>query len=325
MTVMITGAGLLATHAAKALVDGGNAVLFYDVAPSEAYIRLVMEDRPFTLERGDVLDLPQMLHAIDRHGVTGMVHTAAFLPETARDRPFMATRVTVEGTVNTLEAHRLAKLGRYVLCSTIGIYEMAASSTAPWEEDRAIGPDTFYGCLKLSAEVIALHYQQAYGVDVVAPRFCPVYGLGQWYASAGAMFMATCVEGPALGKPVLIDRPFTNTNQYMYVEDAARAIVLCYTVRNPAERAINVSAGVLHTAPQVIEAVKSVVPGAKVDITPDAWAASKDRCFVDQPFSLKRAGAVLGFAPKLTLEASIAHYAGQVRRRAQHDRQGNAD
>ncbi len=316
MTVMITGAGLLATHAAKALADAGEAVFFYDVAPSESYIRLVMEDRPFQLERGDVLDLPQMLHAIDRHHVTGIVHTAAYLPETAKDRPFMATRVTVEGTVNTLEAHRIAKLGRYVLCSTIGIYELAAPSSAPWEEDRPIGPDTFYGCLKLSAEVIALHYQKAYGVDVVAPRFCPVYGLGQWYASAGALFMATCVEGPALGKPVLIDTPFTNTNQYLYVDDAAHAIVLSYHVKNPAERAINISAGLLHTAPQVIEAVKTVIPDANVTITPSAWAASQDRSFVDQPFSLKRARAVLGFSPRISLENAIAHYARQVRRRA---------
>lgn len=316
MTVMITGAGLLAAHAAKALVDAGSDVLFYDVAPSEPYLRLVMADRPFKLERGDVLDLPQMLHTIQRHGVSGMVHTAAFLPETAKDRPFMATRVTVEGTVNTLEAHRLSKLDRYVLCSTIGIYESNQPSSAPWEEDRAINPDTFYGCLKLSAEVIALHYQKAYGVDVVAPRFCPVYGLGQWYASAGAMFMANCVEGPALGRPVLIDKPFANTNQYLYVEEAARAILLSYTVRSPIERAINISAGMLHTAPQVIEAVRTVIPGAKIDIAPQTWSESKDRRFVDQPFSLKRAKAVLGFAPKLTLEQSIAHYAEQVRRRA---------
>lgn len=124
MTILITGARLLAAHAAKALIEAGETVLFYDVAPSEPYLRLVLEDRPFKLQRGDVLDLPQLLHTISRHGVSGMVHTAAFLPETAKDRPFMATRVTVEGTVNTLEAHRIAALGRYVLCSTIGIYDM---------------------------------------------------------------------------------------------------------------------------------------------------------------------------------------------------------
>lgn len=74
---MITGAGLLATHAAKVLIDAGETVVFYDVAPSEAYIRLVLEDRPYALERGDVLDLPQMLHVIDRHRVTGTVQAAA--------------------------------------------------------------------------------------------------------------------------------------------------------------------------------------------------------------------------------------------------------
>jgi nucleoside-diphosphate-sugar epimerase len=151
----------------------------------------------------------------------------------------------------------------------------------------------------------------------MAPRFCPVYGLGQWYASGGAMFMASCIEGPALGKPVVIDTPFANLNQYLYVEDAARAITLCYAAKDPAARAINIGSGELHTAPQVIEAVQKVIPGARIEIAPETWAASKDRRLVDQPFSLNRARAVLGFAPRLTLEDAVAHYAAQTRRRAQ--------
>ena len=316
MTILITGAGLLAAHAAKQLIDAGESVVFYDVAPSEPYLRTVLEARPFTLVRGDVLDLPLLLQTIERHRVRGMIHSAAYLPDAAKERPFMATRVTVEGTVNTLEAHRIAKLGRYVLCSTIGLYDMDTPSSAPWEEDRAIGPNTYYGCLKLSAEVIALHYAKDYGVDVIAPRFCPVYGLGQWYGSAGAQFMARCVEGPALGRAVTIDEPFSNTNQYLYIEEAARVLLLCYRVANPAERAINISAGVLHTGPEVIETVKRVIPGARIEISPAAWAASKDRKFVDQPFSLKRARDVLGFVPTMSLAESITHYAAQVRRRA---------
>lgn len=317
MTVLITGAGLLATHAGKALADTGDRIVFYDVAPSEPYIRQVMEDRPFTVVRGDVLDLPHLMQTIAREKVTGFVHTAAYLPETARERPFMATRVTVEGTVNTLEAHRLAGLGRYVLCSTIGIYDATVDTGRPMEEDQPIGPDSFYGCLKLSSEVIALHYQKAYGVDVMAPRFCPVYGLGQWYSSGGAIFMARCVEGPALGRPVVIDKPFSNVNQYLYVLDAAHAIERSYRVRDPAARAVNIGSGLLHSAHEVIETVKTAIPGARIDIAPDAWAQSKDRVFVRQPFSLARARAVLGFAPKYSLEAAIADYAAKVRRRSQ--------
>ena len=116
-------------------------------------------------------------------------------------------------------------------------------------------------------------------MNVIAPRFCPVYGLGQWYGSGGAVFMATCVEGPALGKSVTIDTPFANLNQYLYVEDAARAIVQCWTAKSPAERA-NIGSGVLHSAPQVIDVVKAAIPGARVDIAPDTWAACKDRRFV---------------------------------------------
>ena len=45
MTVLITGAGLIATHSAVSLIDRGEDVVFYDVAPNQAYIDLVLEGR----------------------------------------------------------------------------------------------------------------------------------------------------------------------------------------------------------------------------------------------------------------------------------------
>jgi nucleoside-diphosphate-sugar epimerase len=47
MTVLITGAGLIATHSAVSLIDRGEDVVFYDVAPDQAYIDLVLEGRKY--------------------------------------------------------------------------------------------------------------------------------------------------------------------------------------------------------------------------------------------------------------------------------------
>ena len=108
MTVLITGAGLIATHAAKALSDRREKIVFYDVAPSAAYIDLVMQGGNYTIERGDILDMANLMAVIKRHDIKGVVHTAAFLPERARANPSLCTRVNVEGAVNVFEAHRLA-------------------------------------------------------------------------------------------------------------------------------------------------------------------------------------------------------------------------
>ena len=315
MTVMVTGGGLIAAHAARDIAEAGDDVVIYDIAPSARYLDVVMDGRPYRLERGDILDLAQMLRVAQGCGVDSIVHSAAFLPGRAAAQPAMATRVNVEGTVNVLEVHRLAGMRRFVLCSTIGLYDQTVDGGAPWEEDHPIGPDSFYGVTKMSAEYIALHYAAAYDVDVVALRFCPVFGLGQYYDSGGASVMQTLVEGPAMGRPATLTRRFSNTNQYLYAPDAAAAIVAALGVGAIADRAINISMGELHTVPELIEIVATVIPDARIDIDPEAWTQSKDRHFVTQPFSLARARAVLDFKPAFTMEDAVAHYADRVRLR----------
>lgn len=315
MTIIVTGGGLIAAHAARALADAGERVVIYDIAPSEDYLGVVMGDHPVHIARGDIMDLPQLMRCVAGEKADAMVHTAAFLPGRAAAQPLSAVRVNVEGTVNALEASRLAGLRRFVLCSTIGIYDQHAPVSEPWNEDHPIGPDSFYGVTKLSAEFIALHYAAAYGVDAVALRFCPVFGLGQWYDSGGASVMQALIEGPALGQPVTLKRRFSNTNQYLYAPDAADAILKAMKLTDVSERAFNIGSGELHTIPEVISLVEKAMPEARIEIDPDVWEESKDRHFVTQPFSLALANERLGFTPRFTMAQAIAHYADMARAR----------
>ena len=69
MTILITGAGLIATHAAAALAARKEKILFYDVSPNADYIDLVMEGKPYSVEVGDILDLPNIMRVIDKYAV----------------------------------------------------------------------------------------------------------------------------------------------------------------------------------------------------------------------------------------------------------------
>jgi UDP-glucose 4-epimerase len=320
MSILITGGGLVASHAARALADAGERVVIYDISPSETYLRVVMEDRPFTLVQGDILDLSCILHVVEKEDVKGIIHTAALLPAQAKTAPYTCARVNIEGGVNLLEAYRLAHMNKFVYCSTIGVYDREVPEVRPWEEDHPIGPETFYGCTKFSLELIGLHYARAYEVDLCCLRFSAVFGLGQWYGSIGPAFMQKLVEGPALGQAAVVDKPFNNTSQYLYAIDAGTAVALSYKEKNPPERVFNISGGEIHEAKQVIETVKKVIKGARIEITPEAWEASKNRHFFKQPFSLNRARNMLGFEPSFSLERAIEHYAEMARARAREER-----
>lgn len=317
MTILITGAGLIACHAGAALIARGERVVFYDLAGSDEYIRHVVGNEGYDLEQGDVLDLPNLFRVAQQFDVEGIIHTAAMLPEKAEKNPALAAQVNVMGSVNIFELHRMAALKRTVFISTIGIFDQTAEDGRPWEEDHLLGPDTYYGCTKLSAELIGLHYARAYGVDLISLRFSPVFGIGHYYTSPAGAFIRDVVEPAVLTGFSEISRQFANTNQYLYSLDAGEAVALAFALNeNPDTRIFNISEGRLRTAREVVGLAQDVIPGAQIRIDEKAWSISKDRHFVTEPFSLESARSILGFEPLWPMEKALEHYAGEVRRRA---------
>jgi UDP-glucose 4-epimerase len=317
MTVLITGAGLIATHAAKALADRREKVVFYDVAPNAAYIDLVLEGSDYVIERGDILDMANLMGVIKRHDIRGVVHTAAFLPERARANPSLCTRVNVEGAVNVFEAHRLAGLRRTVFISTIGVYDFGVRDGRPWNEDHRWGPGTYYGSTKLAAEMMGMQYAKDYGVDLVAVRFSSVFGISQYYSSRASAFMQNAVEPAALTGKSVIRKPFTDINQYLYAPDAGESVALAYKLgRNPSHRVFNISDGKLHTVKEIVGIAEAAIPGASISITKAAWDKSRGTSFVAEPFSLSAARKHLGYKPSWPMKKALTHYAAKVRERA---------
>lgn len=317
MAVLVTGAGLIAAHAAKALAERREKIVFYDVAPNSAYIDLVMEGGDYEIERGDILDLASLMGIISKYDIEGIVHTAAYLPERARENPSLCTRVNVEGAVNVFEAHRLAKLRRTVFISTIGVYDSTIRDGKKWEENHSWGPNSYYGSTKLAAEMMGMQYAKDYGVDLVAVRFSSVYGISQYYSSRASAFMRDSVEPAVLAGKVVIRRQFTDINQYLYAPDAGESVALAYKLgRNPLHRVFNISDGKLRDVKEIIRIAEKAIPGASITVTKNAWAKSLGTVFSPEPFSLRTARKYLGFKPAWPMEKAIPHYAAKVRERA---------
>ncbi|MBD20405.1 MAG: hypothetical protein CMM37_05135 [Rhodospirillaceae bacterium] len=318
MTVLITGAGLIATHSAAALAAKNENILFYDVAPNARYIDLVMEGKPYSIEVGDILDLPNIMRVIGKYNITGIVHTAAFLPEKARTNPSLAARVNIIGSVNIFEAHRLAKLKKMVFSSTIGVFDSSVRDGKPWTENHRWGPNSYYGSTKLSAEMLGMIYARDYGVDLTAVRFSSVYGISQYYTSRASAFMRDVVEPAALYGKSTIRQPVTDINQYLYASDAGEAVALAFKKKtNPSQRIFNISDGKLTGVKEVIKIVESQIPGASIKLTKSAWEKSKGTSFVPEPFNLNAARKYLGYKPKWPMVKAVKDYARLVRLRGE--------
>ena len=68
MTVLITGAGIVGTLAAKKLMDMGERPVLYEIAPQIANIASYVDINKIRLVRGDILDLGDLLRAIKSEG-----------------------------------------------------------------------------------------------------------------------------------------------------------------------------------------------------------------------------------------------------------------
>src|SRR5436309_6233276 len=109
MTILVTGSGLLGTHAARALLDQGTGVVLYDPDPSSEYIeRVVGADRKlFYIEPGDVRDFARLIDVVLRRGVTRILHTAAIAGAAATENPTAVFQTNVAGALNLIEVARI--------------------------------------------------------------------------------------------------------------------------------------------------------------------------------------------------------------------------
>src|SRR5262244_4500812 len=124
MTTLITGGtGLIGAALADQLLANGERVVLFDVALPEARVAPLRRygDR-LELARGDVQAVAELISTIRAHEVTAVVHLAYVLGAVGNAEPERATRINMLGTVNALEAARLAGVSRVLLASSIAVY-----------------------------------------------------------------------------------------------------------------------------------------------------------------------------------------------------------
>ena len=310
MAILIIGSGLVGSQIARILVEEGERPVILDVAPQPEALSDIVDLGRLTLRRGDVLNPFDLVRTIREAGIRRIIHTAAnpMLTLGAQQDPYSAIQVNVMGTINVLEAARLHGIERVVVTSSnvLSFYLTGGEDKGDTSREEAFPrPSTFYAATKQAVENLGLNYARWCNLDVVAVRFGAV--AGPWRGRGGggpSNIFRDLVERSLRGEEAQI--PPRNMD-WVYSKDAGAGAVLALKVRGLTSRVFNITMGRVYSAEQMIDAVKRVIPGARIRVeTPPGTEISVTE--MEHPTDLSRSRAELGYAPKYDMEAAVRDY-----------------
>jgi UDP-arabinose 4-epimerase len=268
-TVLVTGgAGYIGSHACKALARAGYVPVTYDNL-SRGHRHAV---RWGPLVEGDVADRAAVVAAIKKHGVTSVMHFAAFayVGESGTD-PALYYRNNVVGTLALLDAMREGGVDRIVFSSTCATYGLP--DAVPIAETTAQRPVNSYGETKLTIERALHWYGEAYGLRSVALRYFNAAGcdregeIGEEHEPETHLIPLVLRAALGSGPPASIfgtDYPTpdgTAIRDYIHVEDLASAHVraIDHLVRGGANATLNLATGRGYSVREIVAAVAKAV------------------------------------------------------------------
>lgn len=313
MKALITGgAGFIGSHLADGLVRRGDRVTVFDNLSSgneknlEGALQAGAE-----LIVGDINDRPVLDRAMKAASPDVVFHLAA-QGEVRRSihEPILDAESNVLGTLNVIDAARLAVVPRVVFASTGGaIYGEGDGRDLPVAESAALVPLSPYGQSKLTGEGYLDLYRRMYGLSSVALRFANVYGPRQnpkGEAGAVAIFGELLLAGEA---PVVFGDG-TQTRDFVYIDDLVEAVLaVCQTeIQGPMNIGTGTEVSLLDLL-KILEAAGRALedhdpgPGGFEPVFDEARLGEVKRIAIDP----SQAREMLGWTPSTPLEEGLVN------------------
>lgn len=240
--VVTGGAGTIGSAVCDELVAAGaREVVVLDnlVRGRRANLAPALASGRVRLVVGDITDRDLLRGLLP--GTDLLFHLAALRITQCAREPRLALRVLVDGTFDVLEAAVAARVRKVVASSSASVYGQAAAF--PTREDHhPYANDTLYGAAKAFNEGMLRSFHAMYGLDYVALRYFNVYGprmdVHGIYTEVLVRWMERIIEG----RPPLILGDGSQTMDFVYTADIARANIAAATA--PAtDEVFNIASG----------------------------------------------------------------------------------
>lgn len=183
-----------------------------------------VKDSPkLRMVEGDIRDR-ELLRSL-MPGIDVVFHQAAIRITQCAEAPRLAVDVLVHGTYEVIEAAADAGVRKVVAASSASVY--GAAEVFPTRENHhPYANDTIYGAAKTFNEGLLRSFHAMRGLDYVALRYFNVYGPRMDVHGVYTEVLIRWMERIRNGQPPLILGDGTQTMDFVYTEDIARANLL---------------------------------------------------------------------------------------------------
>lgn len=304
--VLVTGgAGLIGSHIVDRLVQGQLGGEPPEIVVLDSFVRGRLDNLRWALTRGSVTvvegDLrDRKLLANVLEGVNLIFHQAAIRITQCAEEPRLALEVLVDGTFNLLEEAVRAGVRKVIAASSASIYGLADEFPTA-EQHHPYNNRTLYGAAKAFDEALLRSFHDMYGLDYVALRYFNVYGPRMDVHGAYTEVLVRWIERIHAGQPPVIFGDGTQTMDFVYVDDVARANILAAKA-DITDEVFNVASGVETSLSELAGALLTVMGD---DLQPEYGPMRKVNPVPRRLASTDKARRMLGFEAQVSLDEGL--------------------
>ena len=315
MSILITGGtGWVGTGLAHRLVERGEDVILFDIAPQIERVADIKNN--VKLVQGDQKVWPDVLNVVKENRVEGVLHLGTI--HSSLLRPWAVYEGNVAGIMNVLEAARLFEVKTVVFTSSMMTYGLGIPTEAVTDETLQ-RPASVYGVTKLYGELIGRFYRKTFDLDFRCIRYPNIFGPSV-KISKKLQYITWMIQSAALGRPAECPVSEDTKLPVLYYEDAMRATQMLYDA--PKEQIETVCYNVVGvfpslTAREVELTIKKFIPEAQFTYKPDPWVMDYYRSLNN--FDDSRAREEWGWRPLYAdFEKIVADFIKEVRSKPEY-------
>lgn len=250
-TVLVIGAGFLGAAITRSLVDRGSEVIV--LTRSAPGVESTAELSDASVFIGDVRE-PSTIAPLLREVAHVVYAVGSSTPAQSDLDPAEDITAVVPPLVRLLDL--VAEEGPAITFLSSGGAIYGNVPALPASEDAHLQPISSYGIVKLACENYLRMYRTCHGVDARVVRISNAYGPRQRTTGAQGL-VARAFEASLTGEVVPLYGGTTAVRDYVYVDDAARAVAALVS-RTSTAPVINIGTGCGHTGVEVLECVGRV-------------------------------------------------------------------
>ncbi|EIT86216.1 NAD-dependent epimerase/dehydratase [Fictibacillus macauensis ZFHKF-1] len=223
MKVLVTGgAGFIGSHVVDKLLLAGHTPIVVDNLSNGVASNLPPH---IPLYAWDLLS-PKLEQLFQQEQPEIVIHLAAQANVShSLEDPLQDAAANIFGTLHLLHCCKLYHVKKFIFSSTSAVY---GDASLPITEQSPVDPLSFYGLSKLTAERYIAFFGQLHNLPYTILRYANVFGPRQKANGEGGV-ISIFIHELLSGRTPFIRGDGQQTRDFVYVEDVAKANVLCIT------------------------------------------------------------------------------------------------